>query len=327
MTGSYRAMLVRRLGPPEVLELAELPRQPLRPGEVRITVRAAGVNFPDLLQVAGDYQHKPPLPFVPGFEAAGDIIETAPDVSGWKPGDAVLLRTSASYAEELVAPANALLPKPADWSWAEAAAFPVCASTAWIALLWRGRLQAGETLLVLGAGGGTGLAAVTLGARSGAQVIAVASSAEKRAAAQKAGAALCIDPVTEGWEKTVQADVVFDPVGGEMFGTAWRALTPGGRWLVVGFAGGAIPQPPANRLLLKEAELIGVRAGEQARRVPAAAKALDQGMRDWLVGPSSVSGERGRPLIAGVYRLDEAAAALRQLADRKATGKLVLQPG
>ncbi|MFN3399992.1 MAG: alcohol dehydrogenase catalytic domain-containing protein, partial [Ferrovibrio sp.] len=125
MTETYRAMLVRRLGPPEVLEPARLPRQPLKAGEVRIAVRAAGVNFPDILQVAGDYQHKPPLPFVPGFEAAGEIIETAADVTGWKTGDAVLLRTAASYAEELVAPAAALLPKPADWSWAEAAAFPV----------------------------------------------------------------------------------------------------------------------------------------------------------------------------------------------------------
>jgi NADPH2:quinone reductase len=321
MTETYRAMLVRRLGSPEVLELADLPRQPLRSGEVRVAVRAAGVNFPDLLQVAGEYQHKPPLPFVPGFEAAGEIIETAADVTTWRTGDAVLLRGTGCYAEQLVAPAAALLPMPADWSWAEAAAFPVCASTAWIALLWRGRLQPGETLLVLGAGGGTGLAAVTLGAQSGAQVIAVASSAEKRAAAQKAGAALCIDPAVEGWEKTVQADVVFDPVGGEMFGTAWHALKPGGRWLVIGFAGGAIPRLPANRLLLKEAELIGVRAGEQARRVPAAAKAMDQGLRDWLIG-----GERARPLIAGIYRLEEAAAALRQIADRKATGKLVLQP-
>lgn len=321
MSETYRAMLCRRLGPPEGLEMAELPRQPLRPGQVRISVRAAGVNFPDLLQVAGDYQHKPPLPFVPGFEAAGEIIETAPDIATWRPGDAVLLRGTGCYAEEIVAPASALLPKPADWSWAEAAAFPVCAGTAWIALLWRGRLARGETLLVLGAGGGTGLAAVTLGAQSGARVIAVASSPEKRAAAGKAGAAFCVDPATEGWEKTAQADVVFDPVGGRIFSTAWRALKPGGRWLVIGFAGGDIPHPPANRLLLKEAELIGVRAGEQGRRVPAAAKALDQGLRDWLV-----RGERARPLVAGIYRLDEAAAALRQLADRKAAGKLVLQP-
>lgn len=322
MTQSYRAMLVRRLGPPDVLESVELPRQPLRTGEVRVAVRAAGVNFPDLLQVAGEYQHKPPLPFVPGFEAAGQIIETAADVAGWRTGDAVLLRGTSAYAEELVAPAAALWPKPANWSWVQAAAFPVCASTAWIALLWRGRLQQGETLLVLGAGGGTGLAAVSLGVMLGARVVAVASSPEKRAAAQQAGAAHCIDPAAEGWEKTVQADLVFDPVGGEMFDTAWRALKPCGRWLVVGFAGGSFPRPPANRLLLKEAELIGIRAGEQSRRRPAAAKALDQGMRDWLI-----SGERGRPLIAGVYRLDEAAIALRQLADRKAAGKLVLQTG
>lgn len=315
---SYRAMLCRRLGPPEVLALAELPRDALQDGQVRIAIRAAGVNFPDLLQVAGDYQHKPPLPFVPGFEAAGDVIETASD--RWRIGDAVLLRGQGCYAAEMVAKAEALLPKPADWSYEEAAAFPVAASTAWVSLIPRGRLQAGETLLVLGAGGGTGLAAVTLGARLGARVIAIASSPEKRTATLEAGAAEAIDPAQTGWEQGVAADAVFDPVGGEIFSTAWRALKPGGRWLVVGFAGGAIPKPPANRLLLKEAELIGVRAGEQGRRNPAAAKALDQGLREWLV-----SGELGRPRIGGVYRLDEAAAALRQIGERKAVGKLVLR--
>lgn len=321
MTASYRAMLCRRLGPPDVLELAELSRRTLQAGEVRIAVRAAGVNFPDLLQVAGDYQYKPPLPFVPGFEAAGEIVETAGDTSGWAIGDAAILRSRDCYAEEIVAPAAVLLPKPADWSWEEAAAFPVAAGTAWVALLWRGRLQAGETLLVLGAGGGTGLAAVALGAQTGARVVAVASSAGKREAALAAGATESIDPATEGWEQTVQADAVFDPVGGEIFRTAWRALKPGGRWLVVGFAGGSIPRPPANRLLLKEAELIGVRAGEQGRRDPLAAKALETGLRDWLV-----SREGRRPLIGAVYRLDEAAAALRRLADREAVGKLVLRP-
>ena len=317
MTATYRAMLCRRLGPPGVLALAELPRDALRPGEVRIAVRAAGVNFPDLLQVAGDYQHKPPLPFVPGFEAAGDVIETASE--RWRIGDAVLLRGQGCYAEEIVARAETLLPKPADWSYEEAAAFPVAASTAWVSLIPRGRLQADEMLLVLGAGGGTGLAAVTLGARLGATVVAIASSLEKRAAALAAGAAAAIDPAQAGWESGVQADVVFDPVGGEMFNTAWRALKPGGRWLVVGFAGGAIPKPPANRLLLKEAELIGVRAGEQGRRNPAVAKALETGLKDWLV-----SGQ-GRPRLGAVYRLDEAAAALHCIDERKAVGKLVLR--
>lgn len=320
MTATYRAMLCRRLGPPDVLEPAALPRPALRPGELRIAVQAAGVNFPDLLQVAGDYQHKPPLPFVPGFEAAGEIIETGADVRGWQPGQAVIVRArGGGYAEELVATADMLLPKPDDWNWEEAAAFPVAAATAWVALVPRGRLAAGETLLVLGAGGGTGLAAVALGHRLGARVIAVASSAEKRAAAQVVGAARCIDPAEPGWENTVRADAVFDPVGGALFATAWKALAPGGRWLVVGFAGGEPPRPPANRLLLKEAELIGVRAGEQGRRDPAAGQRLHAALTEALVG-----GEM-RPQLGGTYRLEDAAAALQALAGRRAVGKLVLR--
>lgn len=320
MTGTYRTMLCRRLGPPDVLEPADLPRPALRPGELRIAIHAAGVNFPDLLQVAGDYQHKPPLPFVPGFEAAGEIIEAGTDVAGWQPGQAVIVRTrGGGYAEELVATADMLLPKPDDWSWEEAAAFPVAAATAWVALVPRGRLAAGETLLVLGAGGGTGLAAVALGHRLGAHVVAVASSPEKRAAAQVAGAARCIDPAEAGWEGTIQADAVFDPVGGALFATAWKALAPGGRWLVVGFAGGEPPRLPANRLLLREAELIGVRAGEQGRRDPAAGQRLQAALTEALVG-----GEM-RPQLGGTYRLEQAAAALQALAGRHAVGKLVLR--
>ncbi|MFC3676868.1 zinc-binding dehydrogenase [Ferrovibrio xuzhouensis] len=320
MTATYRAMLCRRLGPPDVLEPADLPRPALRPGELRIAVQAAGVNFPDLLQVAGDYQHKPPLPFVPGFEAAGEIIETGAAVSDWQPGQAVIVRTrGGGYADEIVATADMLLPKPAAWSWAEAAAFPVAAATAWVALVPRGRLTAGETLLVLGAGGGTGLAAVALGHRLGAQVVAVASSPEKRAAAQAAGAVRCIDPAEAGWENTLQADAVFDPVGGALFATAWKALAPGGRWLVVGFAGGTPPRPPANRLLLKQAELIGVRAGEQGRRDPAAGQRLQAALTEILVG-----GEM-RPQLGETYRLAQAAAALQALAGRRAVGKLVLR--
>jgi len=320
MTGDYAVIQCRRLGPPEELELTRLPRRPLLPDELRIAVHAAGVNFPDLLQVAGDYQHKPPLPFVPGFEAAGEIVETGSAVTGWLAGQAVILRAAGGgYAEEVIATASALLPKPQSWSWEEAAAFPVAAATAWVALVARGRLQAGETLLVLGAGGGTGLAAVMLGRRLGARVLAVASSPGKRAAAEAAGAAFCIDPAETGWEKSVQADAVFDPVGGALFDSAWRALAPGGRWLVVGFAGGAMPRLPANRLLLREAELIGVRAGEQGRRNPTAAAALQAALTEWLVGG------QGRPHLGGVYRLESAAAALRALADRAAVGKLVLQ--
>lgn len=327
MTETYRAMVCRRLGPPEVLEGAQLARRGLQPGEVRVAIRAAGVNFPDLLQVAGEYQHKPPLPFVPGLEAAGEIVETAADVSGYKPGDAVILRLrGGAYAEEAVVKAATLLRKPEDWSFEEAAAFPVGAVTAWTALVYRGRLQPGETLLVLGAGGGTGLAAVSLGASLGARVIAVASSAEKRAIAQSVGAGLSLDPAQPDWWQDVRADVVFDPVGGALFETAFRALAPGGRWLVIGFAGGAVPSPPANRLLLREAELIGVRAGEQGRRDPAAGAEQEKALREWLISSPSV-GSQGRPRLGAVYQLDQAGAALRRMAERQAIGKIVLRVG
>ncbi|WP_300298109.1 NADPH:quinone oxidoreductase family protein [Ferrovibrio sp.] len=322
MTGRYRAMVCRRLGPPEVLEEAWLARRGLQPGEVRVAIRAAGINFPDLLQVAGEYQHKPSMPFVPGFEAAGEIVETAPDVSSWRTGDPVILRLrGGGYAEEAIATASTLLPKPAGWSYEEAAAFPVAAATAWTALVQRGRLRASEILLVLGAGGGTGLAAVSLGVTLGARVIAVASSAEKRAAAQTAGAASCLDPASPDWWRGVTADAVFDPVGGVLFEQAFRALAPGGRWLVVGFAGGTPPRPAANRLLLREAELIGIRAGEQGRRDPSAGMLQDAALRDWLV-----SGQ-GRPRLDVVYRLGEAGTALRRLSERQVTGKLVLRIG
>lgn len=328
MSNTYRAILCDQLGPPELLKLADLPRQPLKPGELRLRMRAAGVNFPDLLQVAGEYQHKPPLPFVPGFEAAGDVIEVGHGVRDWQIGDAAILRGRAGYAEEIVTHADALLRKPAAWSYEEAAAFPVAASTAWVALVARGHLQAGESLLVLGAGGGTGLAAVTLGARLGARVIAVASSPEKRAAATEAGAAICLDPAETDWIEQLRTvtggrgvDVVFDPVGGEMFNAAWRLIAVGGRYLVIGFAAGQHPKLPANRLLLREAELIGVRAGEQGRRDPATARRLNAALAEWLV-----SGQ-GRPRLGGIYRLEEAARALRLLAERRAVGKLVLHPG
>ncbi|MFN4310634.1 MAG: NADPH:quinone oxidoreductase family protein [Ferrovibrio sp.] len=320
MTDQYRAMICRRLGPPEVLEQAWLTRRALQPGEVRVAIRASGINFPDLLQIAGEYQHKPPMPFVPGLEAAGDIIEAAPDVTGWAPGDAVILRLrGGGYAEEAIVRAASLLSKPADWSYEEAAAFPVAAATAWTALVQRGHLRAGETLLVLGAGGGTGLAAVTLGTRLGARVVAVASSAEKRAVAQSAGADLCLDPAQPDWWRDVRADVVFDPVGGALFDLAFRALAPGGRWLVVGFAAGDVPRPAANHLLLREAELIGVRAGEQGRRNPIAGVEQEQGLRNLLVGG------QWRPRLGAIYQLDQAGAALRRMAQRQVTGKLALR--
>jgi len=328
----YRAMLCRRLGPlegPDAADfsLAELPRQPLPPGHVRVGVKAAGVNFFDALMLRGDYQFKPPLPFTPGAEAAGIVLEAASDSGSWRPGDAVLLQCRlGAYAEEIVAPASALLRKPEDYSFAEAAAFPVGATTAWGALVARGGLQPGENLLVLGAGGGMGLAAVALGARLGARVFALASSAEKRQAALQAGAMQALDSADPDWPRQLLGDtggmqVVFDPVGGQTSGQALRSLAPQGRYLVVGFAAGEVPRIPANRLLLNETALIGVRAGEQIRRNPALAGSLRRALEDWLISGA------GRPLVGEILPLGQAADALLRLTRRQVFGKLVLTIG
>lgn len=326
--GSYRVLHCVRLGAPEdVLEFADRPRGPVPPGHVRVRVRAAGVNFPDLLMLAGEYQHKPPLPFIPGFEAAGDILEAAPDVAAWQPGMAVLVhcRTGA-FAEELVAPVSALLPKPAHYSYEQAAAFPVAANTAWAGLVARGDLRRGERLLVLGAGGGTGMAAVALGAQLGARVIAVASSAAKRQAARQAGAEITLDSGNPDWPRELLAltadhgsDVVFDPVGGAAFHAAWKTVAPNGRYLVIGFASGERPSLPANKLLLRGAALIGVRAGEQLRRQPALEPLMRHNLSNWLV-----SGQ-GRPLVSEIHPFNRAARAISRLGQRQAVGKLVLR--
>lgn len=322
----YRAILCRRLGGIDALELTTLPRLTLKPGEVRLRMRAAGLNFPDVLMLTGDYQHRPDLPFVPGIEGAGEIIELAADVTGWRIGDAVIATTrTGSFAEEWVVPARALLRKPASYTFAEAAAFPVAATTAWGALTARGNLAPGETLLVLGAGGGTGQAAVAYGRHLGARVLAAASSAAKREAAQRTGAEVLLDSSSADWPGQALAatakrgaDVVFDPVGGAAFQGAWRCIAEGGRYLVIGFASGERPKIAANRLLLKQAELIGVRAGEQTRRQPHLLRPMREALESWLVG-----GER-RPLLGPGFPLDRAAAGLRLLAAREAVGKIVL---
>ncbi len=326
----YRAMQCRKLGPPEGPEpaefaLAQLPRESLPPGHVRVGLHAAGVNFFDALMLRGEYQFKPPLPFVPGAEAAGIVLEAAPG-SRWQPGDAVLLQCRlGAFAEELVAPEHALLRKPEGYSFAEAAAFPVGAMTAWGALAARGGLQAGEKLLVLGAGGGMGLAAVALGARLGAEVFALASTAEKRQAALQAGAVLALDGNDPDWPRQLKAaggmDMAFDPVGGATTSLALRALAPQARYLLVGFAAGEPPRIAANRLLLNETALIGVRAGEQVRRNPALAAPLRQALQDWLVSGA------GRPLVGGILPLERANEALLRLAHRQVLGKLVLAIG
>ena len=323
-----RAVLCQRLGPPEDLVLAEMPRQALAPGEVRVAVAAAGINFPDTLTILGKYQHKPPLPFVPGVESAGTIVELAGDAGRWRVGDRVITRQrTGGYAEEILLPARQLVPLPRAFDFAEGACFLVASLTAYHALVERASLRLGESLLVHGAAGGVGLAAVELGKLLGARVVATASTAEKLAVARNRGADHLIDYSRGDFVAAVReitnqkgVDVVFDPVGGEVLKQSLRAVAWGGRVLVVGFASGAIPELAANRILLKGCSVIGVRAGEAGRQDPgrgqaALAAVLDHAARGHL-----------RPHISHRVPLTEFARGMRLLMAREAIGRVVLVP-
>jgi NADPH2:quinone reductase len=322
------AVLCRALGPPETLRLEDLPPAPLGPGEARIALRAAGINFPDTLTILGRYQHKPPLPFTPGVESAGVIAELAPDVTGWRVGERVITRQSVGgYAEEIVLPAHRLLPLPAEFSFAEGASFAVAGLTAYHALVQRAALRPGETVLVHGAAGGVGLAAVELGKLLGARVIATASTAEKRAVARERGADVVIDYTAEDFVERVRqltgggADVVFDPVGGEVLAQSLRAVAWGGRVLIVGFAGGTIPALAANRILLKGCAVLGVRAGEASRKAPHLAEAAMSALLQ------HAAAGRLRPHIAAALPLRDWAQGMRLLMERQAIGRVVLLTG
>jgi NADPH:quinone reductase len=319
-----KAVVCRELGAPSVLRLEERAPAPLGPGQVRVAMRAAGVNYPDLLMVAGGYQLRPPLPFTPGLEGAGVIAEAAPDVTGWRPGDRAIVRARpGTFAEELVVDAAALLPAPAALSFEEAAAFTVAYGTAWHALVDRGRLAAGETLLVHGASGGVGLAAVELGRLLGARVVATGGDPGKLAIVKARGADETI-LLRDGFRERVLAltggrgaDVIYDPVGGEVFAQSLRCVAWRGRILVVGFPAG-IPAVPANYPLLKGCAAIGVRAGEFARREPALGRANQERLL-------ALAGEaRLRPHVSHRLPLAHAAEALELLRDRKVVGKAVL---
>jgi NADPH:quinone reductase len=322
---TYRAVVCEELGPPERLKLKDLPRAPLAPATVRIAIKAAGINFPDLLMIQGLYQHKPELPFVPGLEAAGVVIERAADVQNVAEGASVMaqMRTGA-YAEETVVAASLLRPMPEGFSFAEAATFLVAHITAYHGLKTRAALASGQTLLVLGAGGGVGLAAVEIGKVLGAHVIAAASSAAKRHAALGKGAHEVIDYAAEPVDAAVKrltsgrgVDVVFDPVGIAP-DTALRCLAWGGKLLIAGFAGGSIPSYAANRILLKGGSVIGVRAGEAGRHDSAMRKTeLKELLR--LGGAGLV-----RPVVSECLPLSDYAMAMQRLRDRQAIGRIAL---
>ncbi|HRQ66227.1 MAG TPA: NADPH:quinone oxidoreductase family protein [Xanthomonadaceae bacterium] len=328
---SMRAILCETLGPPSALKLAELPLPVPGPKQLRVRVHAAGVNFPDALIVQGLYQMRPPLPFVPGAELAGEVIEVGDAVRGFAVGDRVAaVPLLGAFAEQALVDAAQAIPLPRDIDETllqAAAAVALAHGTSLHALEERGKAQPGETLLVLGAAGGVGLAAVELGKRLGLTVIAAASSADKLAAAQAAGADHGIDYSHEDLRERVKAltdgrgvDLVYDPVGGELAESALRCLGWRGRYLVVGFAGGGIPKFAANLLLLKEASLLGVFWGEAARRDPAAHAGRMQRLFGWLA-EGSLS-----PRIHARLPLAETGKALDMLLARAAVGKLLILP-
>lgn len=323
-----KAILCRAWGGPGSLHIEEAASPPLKPNEARLRVRACGVNFADTLMVAGKYQVKPDFPFTPGLEAAGEVIETGAGVTHLAVGQRALavLRFGGGYAEEIAINADAVVPIPDGMDFVTAAAFPVAYGTSHFALTHRGQLRAGETLLVLGAAGGVGLTAVEIGKELGARVIAAAGGPEKLAVAREHGADELIDYRTESIRDRVReltagqgADVVYDPVGGDAFDQALRAVNWEARMLIIGFAAGRIQSVPANLILVKNIAVIGVVWGAQAARDPAlVSRNLAELLRWWEAG-------RLKPVVARTFPLAEAGAAMEALLSRRYAGKIVLE--
>jgi len=286
-----KAVLCKQFGPPDSLAIEELPSPRAGPGEVVISVKAASLNFPDVLIIQNKYQFKPPLPFSPGSELAGVVKEVGGGVQGWRAGDKVMAFTTfGAFAEEVKTEATRLLKIPEGMSFTQAAAFILTYGTTDHALRDRAALAAGETLLVLGAAGGVGLAAIEIGKALGARVIAAASSAEKLAVCRAHGADATINYATEDFRERTKAltdgrgpDVIYDPVGGPYSEPAFRSIAWRGRHLVVGFAAGEIPKLPLNLALLKGASVVGVFWGDFARREPQQFAASVKQLNKWFV--------------------------------------------
>ena len=321
---TYRAVVCSKIGAEADVALQMLPRVPLPAGSVRVRVEAAGVNFPDVLMLQGRYQFKPPVPFVAGMECAGRVIE-ASGAGRFAVGDAVIVANkTGAFAEEIVVPAGALQPLPHGMTMVEGAGFGVAMITAYHALQTRAQLKRGQTVLVLGAAGGVGAATVQVAKALGARVIAAASSAEKLAFAQALGADDLVDYKAAVLEAEVArvtagrgADVVVDPVGWAPE-SASRATAFGGQILIAGFAGGTIPNYPANRLLLKSQSLVGVRAGQAARNDPPMRE------REWAELSALAARADLKPRVSQTFALSEFRSALAMLAERKALGRIVL---
>ena len=326
-----KAVVCEAWGSPDSLQVKDMPLPEPGPGQVRVRVRVAAVNFPDALMVAGKYQFKPDFPFSPGAEFSGEVSAVGDGVSTPAIGDKVVGTAAfGAYAEEVLADAAQVVVLPADTSDDElelAGSFLLTYGTSYYSLKDRAEAKPGETLLVLGAGGGVGLAAVELGKRMGLRVIAAASSEAKREAARSRGADEVLDYTAEDVRDQLKAltggrgvDIVYDPVGGAFAETALRNVGWRGRYLVVGFAAGDIPKLPTNLLLLKGSALVGVFWGEFVRREPAANAANTRQLLAWLHEGAL------HPLISARYPLSRAAEALDALLGRQAIGKLVILP-
>jgi NADPH2:quinone reductase len=323
-----KALLCKAFGPVDSLVVEEV--APAQPGstQVVVDVKAAGVNFPDGLIVQGKYQFKPAFPFSPGSEFAGVVARTGSAVTRWKPGDRVLaIPLFGAFAEEAMVEQDALVAIPPTLEFELAAAFAFTFCTSYHALKDRGELRGGETLLVLGAAGGTGLAAVELGKATGARVIAAASSEDKLELCRAHGADATINYATEDLRERVRAltagrgvDVVFDPVGGAYSEAALRSMAWRGRHLVIGFTDGEIPRLPANLVLLKGCSVVGVFWGDYVKREP------DNNRRDLDELFLLLQQGRIRPHISARYPLAGAIEAIGKVANRQAKGKIVILP-
>ena len=324
-----KAVLCKAYGAPEDLVLEEVAPPVPGEGEVLVDVKATALNFPDVLMIAGKYQSQPPFPFSPGGEIAGTVLETGSGVTEFAPGDKVFGGVGhGGFAERVAVAARSLQPVPDSMSFVEASGISTTYGTSYYALQQRAALQPGETLLVTGAAGGVGIAAVQLGKAMGARVIAAASSEQKLAVAKDSGADELIDYSDGQLKDKVKAltggkgaDVIYDPVGGALFDQCLRCINWYGRILVIGFAAGDIPKAPINLILLKSCQVVGVFYGAWSARTPDENQA---NFRDILAFHAA---GKIKPVVGRVHPLENYAEALNDLAQRRAIGKIVVTPG
>lgn len=321
-----KAWIVEQWCKPKEIELKDVETPAPGKGQVLVKVEAAAVNFFDVLQVQGKYQHRPPFPFSPGGEIAG-TVESVGEGVDFKPGTRVMATTQGGYAEYALCPADSVWAIPDAMSFEHAAAFPIVYQTSYFGLVHRGRLQKGEWLLVHAGAGGVGSAAIQIGKALGAHIIATAGSEEKLAVCKELGGDQTVNYREEGWHEKVKeitgghgADVIYDPVGGDVFDLSTKCIAFEGRLVVIGFASGRIPEIKANRILLKNIAIVGLHFGEYRNHKP---QMVTDGMNALFK-----MYEEGtvRPLVSKTYPLADAKQAMADIAGRASTGKLILVP-